>query len=88
MTCSISLLANFSQKEIGEPILDTVLEAGDMLYFPRGMIHQVIGLCTVAGLAGLTCLAGLTGLVGFAGLNDLVGLASLAGLNSLSGRDK
>ncbi|XP_069464022.1 ribosomal oxygenase 1 [Ambystoma mexicanum] len=31
---------NFSQEEIGEPILDTVLEAGDMLYFPRGFIHQ------------------------------------------------
>lgn len=31
---------NFSQKEIGEPILDTVLEAGDLLYFPRGTIHQ------------------------------------------------
>ncbi|KAK3748732.1 hypothetical protein QZH41_015680 [Actinostola sp. cb2023] len=31
---------NFSQDEIGEPILDTVLEAGDMLYFPRGTIHQ------------------------------------------------
>ncbi|XP_069090772.1 ribosomal oxygenase 1 [Pleurodeles waltl] len=31
---------NFSQEEIGEPILDTVLEAGDLLYFPRGFIHQ------------------------------------------------
>ncbi|XP_059176913.1 ribosomal oxygenase 1-like [Physella acuta] len=31
---------NFSQSEIGEPILDTVLEAGDLLYFPRGTIHQ------------------------------------------------
>ena len=79
MTCFISLLANFSQEEIGEPILDTVLEAGDILYFPRGMIHQVIELYT---LAGLTCLAGLTGL---AGLNGLIGLA---GLNGLSGRAK
>lgn len=34
---------NFSQEEIGEPILDVVLEAGDLLYFPRGTIHQ--GLC-------------------------------------------
>ncbi|XP_060617205.2 ribosomal oxygenase 1 [Anolis sagrei] len=31
---------NFDQMEIGEPILETVLEAGDMLYFPRGFIHQ------------------------------------------------
>ena len=33
--------ANFSQDEIGEPILDVTLSAGDMLYFPRGTIHQV-----------------------------------------------
>jgi len=32
--------ANFSQDEIGEPILDTELVAGDVLYFPRGTIHQ------------------------------------------------
>ncbi|KAM9703613.1 ribosomal oxygenase 1 [Menidia menidia] len=31
---------NFSQSEIGKPILDVVLEAGDLLYFPRGFIHQ------------------------------------------------
>ncbi|GFO34905.1 bifunctional lysine-specific demethylase and histidyl-hydroxylase no66-like [Plakobranchus ocellatus] len=31
---------NFSQSEMKEPILDTVLEAGDLLYFPRGTIHQ------------------------------------------------
>lgn len=31
---------NFSQSEIGEPILDTVVSAGDLLYFPRGTIHQ------------------------------------------------
>ena len=31
---------NFNQNEIGDPILDVVLEAGDILYFPRGMIHQ------------------------------------------------
>ncbi|XP_043528860.1 ribosomal oxygenase 1 isoform X1 [Frieseomelitta varia] len=31
---------NFSQSEIGEPILDTVVNAGDLLYFPRGTIHQ------------------------------------------------
>ncbi|XP_029449688.1 ribosomal oxygenase 1 [Rhinatrema bivittatum] len=31
---------NFSQEEIGDPILETTLEAGDLLYFPRGFIHQ------------------------------------------------
>ncbi|CAH0719819.1 unnamed protein product, partial [Brenthis ino] len=31
---------NFSDDEIGEPILEVTLEAGDMLYFPRGYIHQ------------------------------------------------
>lgn len=31
---------NFSQDEIGEPIMEVILEAGDMLYFPRGFIHQ------------------------------------------------
>lgn len=31
---------NLSQDEIGEPILDVKLEPGDMLYFPRGFIHQ------------------------------------------------
>ncbi|KAI1897830.1 hypothetical protein AGOR_G00087310 [Albula goreensis] len=31
---------NFSQSEIGEPVMDVVLEAGDLLYFPRGFIHQ------------------------------------------------
>lgn len=31
---------NFTQDEIGKPCLDIVLEAGDLLYFPRGYIHQ------------------------------------------------
>lgn len=31
---------NFNQSEVGEPIMDIILEAGDMLYFPRGTIHQ------------------------------------------------
>lgn len=31
---------NYSQDEIGEAIMDVVLEPGDMLYFPRGFIHQ------------------------------------------------
>ncbi|XP_053695560.1 bifunctional lysine-specific demethylase and histidyl-hydroxylase NO66 [Sabethes cyaneus] len=37
---------NFKQEEIGAPILDVVLEPGDLLYFPRGIIHQA---CTVPG---------------------------------------
>ncbi|XP_018414349.1 PREDICTED: bifunctional lysine-specific demethylase and histidyl-hydroxylase NO66 [Nanorana parkeri] len=32
--------ANFRDCDIGEPILETILEAGDLLYFPRGFIHQ------------------------------------------------
>uniref|UniRef100_A0A673I2D8 Bifunctional lysine-specific demethylase and histidyl-hydroxylase n=1 Tax=Sinocyclocheilus rhinocerous TaxID=307959 RepID=A0A673I2D8_9TELE len=36
----LQLEANFSQDEIGQPIMDVVLEAGDLLYFPRGFIHQ------------------------------------------------
>lgn len=31
---------NFAQDEIGEPIMKVTLEPGDMLYFPRGYIHQ------------------------------------------------
>eukprot|EP00096_Caligus_rogercresseyi_P013490 TRINITY_DN6129_c0_g1_i1.p1 TRINITY_DN6129_c0_g1~~TRINITY_DN6129_c0_g1_i1.p1 ORF type:complete len:440 (+),score=129.22 TRINITY_DN6129_c0_g1_i1:221-1540(+) len=31
---------NFSQSDMKEPILDMVLEAGDLLYMPRGTIHQ------------------------------------------------
>lgn len=31
---------NFSQEEIGEPILEVHVKAGDLLYFPRGFIHQ------------------------------------------------
>lgn len=33
---------NFDQNEIGDPIMEVILEAGDMLYFPRGYIHQGI----------------------------------------------
>ncbi|KAM7109316.1 ribosomal oxygenase 1 isoform 1-T1 [Ciconia maguari] len=32
--------ANLTQAELGKPVLETVLEAGDLLYFPRGFIHQ------------------------------------------------
>lgn len=35
---------NFTQDEIGTPILDVILKAGDMLYFPRGYIHQGVTL--------------------------------------------
>ncbi|XP_068217942.1 ribosomal oxygenase 1 [Palaemon carinicauda] len=31
---------NLTDKIIGKPILDTILEPGDLLYFPRGYIHQ------------------------------------------------
>lgn len=31
---------NFNQSEIGKPILDIVVKAGDLLYLPRGTIHQ------------------------------------------------
>merc|ERR1712210_73419 len=31
---------NFDQDEVGEPILDAVLHPGDLLYLPRGTIHQ------------------------------------------------
>jgi len=34
--------ANLSPEELGEPILDRVLEPGDALYFPRGTIHQAV----------------------------------------------
>ncbi|XP_055542229.1 bifunctional lysine-specific demethylase and histidyl-hydroxylase NO66-like [Wyeomyia smithii] len=37
---------NFKQEDIGVPILDVILEPGDLLYFPRGIIHQA---CTVSG---------------------------------------
>ena len=34
---------NFAPDEIGEPCMDVVLEAGDLIYMPRGTIHQ--GTC-------------------------------------------
>eukprot|EP00850_Spirogloea_muscicola_P019778 SM000199S05405 [mRNA] locus=s199:33566:36667:- [translate_table: standard] len=33
---------DFTQEEIGEPILTVTLEPGDLLYMPRGTIHQAI----------------------------------------------
>ena len=35
---------NFAQHELGKPIIDVTLESGDLLYFPRGYVHQVGGL--------------------------------------------
>jgi lysine-specific demethylase/histidyl-hydroxylase NO66 len=32
---------NYLQSDLSEPIIDIILEAGDLLYFPRGYIHQV-----------------------------------------------
>jgi lysine-specific demethylase/histidyl-hydroxylase NO66 len=32
---------NFSQEEIGEPVAELTLQPGEMLYLPRGFIHQV-----------------------------------------------
>ncbi|DBA03316.1 TPA: hypothetical protein N0F65_011675 [Lagenidium giganteum] len=31
---------NFAQNEVGTPILEVDLEEGDLLYFPRGFVHQ------------------------------------------------
>ncbi|ESN91945.1 hypothetical protein HELRODRAFT_116230 [Helobdella robusta] len=31
---------NFKSADLSEPVLDVMLEAGDLLYFPRGFIHQ------------------------------------------------
>lgn len=31
---------NFKEDEIGKPIMEVTLRPGDMLYFPRGVIHQ------------------------------------------------
>ena len=33
---------NYTQEEIGDPILDVVLNEGDFLYAPRGTIHQCV----------------------------------------------
>uniref|UniRef100_A0AAG5CXX0 Bifunctional lysine-specific demethylase and histidyl-hydroxylase n=1 Tax=Anopheles atroparvus TaxID=41427 RepID=A0AAG5CXX0_ANOAO len=41
---------NLSEEELGAPLLDVVLEAGDLLYFPRGCIHQA---ATVPGAHSL-----------------------------------
>lgn len=33
---------NFQQEEVGDTIMEVVLEPGDLLYFPRGTIHQAM----------------------------------------------
>ena len=35
------LTGNLSRDDLGEPIMDVILEPGDLLYFPRGTFHQV-----------------------------------------------
>ena len=35
-------IGNFTEDDIGKPFLEVVLEPGDLLYFPRGFIHQVM----------------------------------------------
>lgn len=32
--------SNYSQEDLSDPIIDVILEAGDLMYFPRGYIHQ------------------------------------------------
>uniref|UniRef100_A0A2M4A8F0 Bifunctional lysine-specific demethylase and histidyl-hydroxylase n=1 Tax=Anopheles triannulatus TaxID=58253 RepID=A0A2M4A8F0_9DIPT len=41
---------NIPENELGAPLVDVVLEAGDLLYFPRGCIHQA---ATVPGAHSL-----------------------------------
>lgn len=35
------MLGNFTESDLGDPVMEVVLEPGDLLYFPRGFIHQV-----------------------------------------------
>jgi len=35
---------DFTQEEVGEVVMDVVLQPGDMLYLPRGMVHQAESL--------------------------------------------
>lgn len=41
---------NYSSADVGAPILDVVLEAGDLIYFPRGFVHQAACLPDVHSL--------------------------------------
>ena len=50
---------NFTEEEIGEPFMCVTLEPGDLLYFPRGTIHQVGVSCDVVPvLASLSLISG------------------------------
>lgn len=31
---------NFTREEIGKPFMEVTVNAGDLLYFPRGTIHE------------------------------------------------
>lgn len=33
-------IGNFGDSEIGKEVFDAILDPGDLLYFPRGVIHQ------------------------------------------------
>ena len=42
--------SDFQESEIGQEVLDVVLQPGDILYFPRGWIHQAEGVGDVPSL--------------------------------------
>ncbi|KAK2706655.1 hypothetical protein QYM36_014639 [Artemia franciscana] len=48
--CALVSSPNLSEEDLEEPDLDVVLEAGDLLYFPRGFIHQANALPDVHSL--------------------------------------
>ncbi|KAA0165373.1 hypothetical protein FNF31_02035 [Cafeteria roenbergensis] len=41
---------NFGQEDIGSPVLEAELRTGDLLYLPRGWIHQAVALPGCASL--------------------------------------
>lgn len=41
---------NYTQEEIGAPVMDVTLRAGDFLYAPRGAIHQCVAATEVDSL--------------------------------------
>ena len=41
---------NFEQKELGPVVMDLVMQPGDLLYFPRGIVHQADAPSTVHSL--------------------------------------
>uniref|UniRef100_A0A4W3JV16 Bifunctional lysine-specific demethylase and histidyl-hydroxylase n=1 Tax=Callorhinchus milii TaxID=7868 RepID=A0A4W3JV16_CALMI len=41
---------NLTEEDLGKPVLEVVLEPGDLLYFPRGFIHQASCLPTTHSL--------------------------------------